>query len=165
MRIYPHESHVMGTVGGERRCKDCWAAPDWAIIEEPCPSEGGDHRPEQDRDTPPPWLDDLIAEAYRAYDAGDRIEDIAARAGRTVDATTNRIAIYRAKHGLPPRPRRPQPKRVTRKPPTRTLGPGDMEVALERRRAGHLLTDIAEDLGVPYDSLRQKLRKDLRKQA
>jgi hypothetical protein len=117
MRITPHVSHTLGRVGGERRCTRCWSAPDWDIIEEACPTEGDDdvtHRSEDEREAMPPWSETDVADAYRMYMAGESSEAIGARFGRTVDATTNRIANYRAKHGLPPRRRRPGPPRIKR---------------------------------------------------
>ena len=88
--ITPHPSHTWGTVEGERRCKRCWSAPTWAIIEEPCPSEG---RARDDDDGSPrehgfaPWTDADVAHAYELYLARVPVAEIAATIGRTLHAT------------------------------------------------------------------------------
>lgn len=103
--ITPHPSHRLGRVGGERRCTRCWSSPTWDIIEDACPTEGGHdavNREEHERVMMPPWSEDDLAAAYAAYMAGEPTEAIAARFGRTALAASNRIRVYRVKHGLPP---------------------------------------------------------------
>ena len=111
--ITPHESHVMGTLGGERRCKRCWSAPTWAIIEEPCPSEG---RARDDDDGSPrehgfaPWTDADVSRAYELYLARVPVAEIAATIGRTLHATGRRIKVHRASIGAAPMSKRSTPR-------------------------------------------------------
>lgn len=112
-RLIPHSSHRFGHVGGERRCLRCWSDPTWDIIEEACPTEGGPDvacREEDERVMMPPWSEDDLAAAYAAYMAGEPMESIAARLGRTPNATSSRIREYRVKHGLPAFDRRRKPR-------------------------------------------------------
>lgn len=103
--ITPHTSHVMGTVEGESRCKRCWSAPDWAIIEEPCPSEG---RAPDDGDGASrgnwfaPWSDADVTRAYELYLARVPVSEIAVTLGRTLHATVRRIKVHRAAIGAAP---------------------------------------------------------------
>jgi hypothetical protein len=108
MPLTPHASHSFGRVAGERRCKRCWSAPTWDIIEEPCPSEGNAHvHGDQDpREWFAPWTDAELARAYELYRAHIPIAEIAAIMGRTLDATSRRIKVYRAAIGAPPMPKR-----------------------------------------------------------
>ena len=107
--ITPHPSHTMGTLDGERRCKRCWSAPTWAIIEEPCPSEG---RARDDDDGSPrehgfaPWTDADVARAYELYLARVPVAEIAATIGRTLHATGRRIKVHREAIGAAPVSRR-----------------------------------------------------------
>ena len=107
--ITPHPSHTMGTLDGERRCKRCWSAPGWAIIEDPCPSEG---RARDDDDGSPrehgfaPWTDADVARAYELYLARVPVAEIAATIGRTLHATGRRIKVHREAIGAAPVSRR-----------------------------------------------------------
>ncbi len=110
--ITPHPSHTMGTLDGERRCKRCWSAPGWAIIEDPCPSEG---RARDDDDGSPreqfaPWTDADVARAYELYLARVPVADIAATIGRTLHATGRRIKDHRAAIGAAPMSKRSTPR-------------------------------------------------------
>ena len=111
--ITPHASHRMGLVEGERRCKRCWPAPTWAIIEEPCPSEG---RARDDDDGSPrehgfaPWTDADVSRAYELYLARVPVAEIAATIGRTLHATGRRIKDHRAAIGAAPMSKRSTPR-------------------------------------------------------
>ena len=111
--ITTHASHVMGTLGGELRCKRCWSAPTWAIIEEPCPSEG---RARDDDDGSPrehgfaPWTDADVSRAYELYLARVPVAKIAATIGRTLHATGRRIKVHRASIGAAPMSKRSTPR-------------------------------------------------------
>ena len=111
--ITPHASHTWGTVEGERRCKRCWSAPGWAIIEEPCPSEG---RARDDDDGSPrehgfaPWTDADVSRAYELYLARVPVAEIAATIGRTLHATGRRIKVHRASIGAAPMSKRSTPR-------------------------------------------------------
>ena len=111
--ITPHPSHRMGLVEGETRCKRCWSAPTWAIIEDPCPSEG---RARDDDDGSPrehgfaPWTDADVARAYELYLARVPVAEIAATIGRTLHATGRRIKVYRASIGASPMSKRSTPR-------------------------------------------------------
>ena len=107
--LTPHPSHRFGRVGGERRCKRCWSAPTWDIIEEACPSEG---RAPDDGDGSPrdrqfvPWSDADVARAYELYMARVPVAEIAVAIGRTLYATAMRIKVHREAIGAAPVSRR-----------------------------------------------------------
>lgn len=112
-RYTQHATHRMGTLEGENRCTRCWSAPDWAIIEEPCPSEG---RARDDDDGSPrehgfaPWTDADVARAYELYLARVPVAEIAATIGRTLHATGRRIKDHRLAIGAAPMSRRSTPR-------------------------------------------------------
>lgn len=167
--ITPHPSHTWGTVEGERRCVICYAAPDWPVSEQECditattPAERAaitSGKPAV-RGLAMPCESIVLATALR--DEGMRWAAIAERVGGYSVRAIQQAVLRYEKRGRQPRDL--GRLRKDRAVPWRRVTDADMDAARARQAKGEAITDIASDMGVSYEALRQRLRRDIRKQA
>ena len=165
MRITPHPSHTIGIVDGETRCVICWADPTWAISEQECdiaattPAERASllsGRP-QVRGPAMPCAAIVLATSLR--DEGMPWASVAERVGGYSVRAIQQAVLRYEKRGR--QPRQLGRLRKERAVPWRRVTDADMDAARSRQVKGEAVTDIAADMGVSYEALLQRLRRDL----